>query len=87
MYTQIYNWKMNYTGGCPDKRSVEDFLECENDESVRSFTNELTAVASGNADANNLVMQLGRERLVKHTSWEEWARTMLIWVSNYKNKK
>jgi len=81
MYDKLKYFKDNYgRPGYPDQRAVQDFVECENRESVRSFQNALNAVVSGGFNPESLAVVLGKDRLARHGSWEEWARLMMIWL-------
>lgn len=81
MYEKIKYFKENYMRpGHPDRRAVQDFIECENRESVRSFQNALTSILNGNYSAESLDLLLGKDRVLRHGSYEEWARMMMIWM-------
>jgi hypothetical protein len=81
MYKQLNVWKDNYSLGRSDQLAVQDFVECENDEVVRSLRSEVTAIANGSFNPETLNALLGKGRAVKHGSWDNWAKLMLQWMA------
>ena len=82
MLAKIKYFKDNYARpGCPDQRAAQDFVECENRETVRSFQAALNTIIAGGCNVESLDALVGRDRVARHGSYEEWARLMLIWIS------
>jgi hypothetical protein len=86
MYKQINYWVKNYgSGGTGDQRAVQDFMECETTEAVKSLKNELIGLIQGEPDDDMLDHTIGINRKVKYNSYEEWAKLMLLWIAEYKH--
>jgi len=84
-YKQIGNWVEQYgNSGAPDQRAAEIFMDCETRESITMLQNELRSVAAGRYKESVMDSVLKPARRSKHGSYEEWARLMLLWISNYK---
>ena len=81
----LSSWIRDYSGaGIPDQKAVENFIECESVEAVRSLGNELRAIANGMIDDGDLDRTVGMNRKLYHRSYQEWAKAMLLWIANYK---
>lgn len=70
--------------GTPDTTAVHTFMDCENEDTIRSLRNELSGIAAGNFMEENLQGTLGPQRKAKHGSYAEWAKRMLIWMAEYR---
>lgn len=70
-----------YAQGTDDKRAVENYCVCESDEMVRSFRGVLMGIANGDFNSETLNSLLGRDRVVKYGSYDEWAKLMLRWMA------
>lgn len=83
MFKQIRYWVVNYgSAGLPDQRALSDFLECETNEVIHSFRNELVGLAqSKKSDDAALDALIGQKRKVLYNSYEEWAKVMLLWLA------
>ncbi len=82
MYEKIRYFKDNYLRpGYPDQRAITDFLECENTETVKSFQSILMSISNGSYNPKALESLLGKERVVRFGSYEEWARILLMWIA------
>jgi hypothetical protein len=68
----------------PDKRALEDFLECETDENIRSLRSELQGVSQGNHPPDMLNNLIGKSRENRHGSYEQWAVLMMQWIAGYR---
>lgn len=85
MYAQLKYWAQTYAHpGLEDKRCLHDFLDAESSESIASFKNDLVAVKNGNFDPKILVQIIGYQREIRHKSFQEWAKLMILWASEYK---
>lgn len=71
-------------GGTPDKTAVQNFLDCENEDTIRSLRNELSGISTGNFTEETLKPVLGESRRVTHGSYPEWAKRMLLWMAEYR---
>ena len=84
MHPKLKLWLDDYArGGMEDKRALQDFVECEAMEIVRILRNELIGIANGNFTHETLEAMLGKARPTRHGSYEEWAKMMLVWLSEY----
>lgn len=84
MHKYLKYWKDNYTKpGMPDKRAVEDFIECETSEIIKLFRLELQSVLQGNYTVESLDVLIGPGRVARHGSYEDWAKLMLQWIAAY----
>ncbi len=68
----------------PDHRAIWDYVELETDEMVRTFRSELRAVSKKNYDEEVMHNILGKRRMVKHGSYDEWARQLLLVMASRK---
>ena len=83
--SNLNRWIRDYSApGVPDQRAIENFIECETSEAVRSLSNELRAIAAGKLDNMDLDHSIGMNRKFRHGTYQEWAKTMLLWISGYK---
>lgn len=85
----IYKSLMNFiriygSAGVSDQRAVQDFMECETSETVRSLQSELSAIMSGKFSIEVFDKTVGVKRRLMHNSYQEWARSMLLWIASYK---
>lgn len=86
MYKKLTEWVKEYApSATDDQRAINDFIECENRESLSSIKNELTGIIQGNYDENVLEQLLGQSRKTKYGSYIEWAKYMLLWIASYKS--
>lgn len=84
MLKYVKLWLSDYAKpGVPDKRGLEDFLECETDEIVRLLRGELQGITRGANDEETLKNILGPGRAAKYGTFEEWAKMMLLWIAQY----
>ena len=82
IYQRVTFWVREYGGGdLSDKVGVETFMECETDELVVSLRNELAGIAAGNFKEESLDQIVGAKRRLRHGSYVEWAKLMLLWMS------
>lgn len=78
-YNRVRYWLENYAHPeLPDAMGIEDFVENEPIEHVRSFQNELHNIVNGNYNEEHLTQILKAGRKVKHGSYSNWARLMLL---------
>jgi hypothetical protein len=84
VYKQVVYWAKNYaSGGGPDQRHVQDFVECETTETITTFRAELYGISQGNYEEENLDKLIGQKRRILFGSYQEWAKTMLMWLASY----
>jgi hypothetical protein len=85
MFPKIRELIQLYTmDGTADANAVRTFMDCENEDTIRSLRNELTGIAAGNFMDENLLGTLGIQRKTKHGSYTEWAKRMLVWMAEYR---
>lgn len=83
--SKIRYWVDQYgNAGIPDKQAVELFIDCETREMVSPLQAQLYAVAQGLCDEEQIERVAGKKRKVKHGSYVDWAKFMLLWISGYK---
>ncbi len=84
-YKQVDFWIKNYGGaGMTDQEAVATFMECETKEMVVMLQGELRSISAGKYDQDIFDKVVGVKRRAKHSSYDEWARLMLLWIANYK---
>ncbi|MDC0357673.1 hypothetical protein OAO01_02575 [Oligoflexia bacterium] len=69
--------------GVPDKRAVHDFIECETDQKIRALKQQLHAISQGSYDDAAFDKTVGARRKAKHGSYHQWAKIMLLWITEY----
>ena len=85
MLSNLRNWKMYYAKpGYPDIRSMQDFIECETDETLKGLMAELNGIKNMNFSNESLRALLGQSRIARHKSYSEWAGLMLIAIAEYR---
>ena len=85
LYTRIKLWADIYgNGSVEDKRAVENFVDCETAEEVSALRTELYAMARGGYQDKTLDILLGQNRRMKYGTFSEWAKYMLLWMSERK---
>ena len=85
MFKQIRELTKVYgISGTTDKVAIQNFMECENDDTVRSLRNELTGISAGNFPDDTLKPLLGEARRAKYGAYEDWAKRMIIFMAEYK---
>lgn len=70
--------------GVEDQRAVHTFMDCETTESITMLRNEVRAIASGNFHSQSLDLIVGRGRMTKYGSYDNWAKLMLLWMANHR---
>ncbi len=84
-YKQVQYWLQNYgNAGNPDQRAVETYMDCETTEAVGSLRNELIGISRGNYEDKSMDLTVGVKRRMRHGTYQEWARLMLLWMASYK---
>ena len=84
-YDKIKYWIEHYAPpGVEDRRAVHDFLECETEDVVKLFRSQLHVISQGSYDEEVMNKVVGKKRHIKHGSYQEWARLMLLWIAGFK---
>ena len=68
-----------------DQRAIQDYMECESNESIAALRAEFVGVAQGAHPIEFLDQSLGLARKVKFGSHEQWAKNILLWMAAKKN--
>ena len=85
IFRSVTYWVKTYANpGITDQRAIETFMDCESAEAAAGLRAELQAIRAGNFREESLNLSIGAGRRLKYGAFEEWARMMLIWMSNYK---
>lgn len=85
-YDTVIYWVKHYgSSDSRDKRAVEDFNESETDDKVRVLKQQLYSIAQENYDTEMMDKLVGAKRRARHGSYHEWAKLMLLWLSNAKS--
>ncbi len=85
MYKQIKNLKDNYMlDGMPDKRALENFIECEMSENIRTLENELLGIKNGGGNPQMLDAIIGKSRFLMHNGYDKWAKMAILWLAEVK---
>ena len=78
-------WADQYgKAGSGDQRAAQDFMICEQVDAINSFRSELVAITKGAVPDETLDALVGKPRKMRHESYKEWARMMLVWMANTK---
>lgn len=78
-------WADNYgKAGTGDQRAATDFMICEQVDAVNSLRSELVAIKNGQIPDETLDVLVGKPRKIRHETYQEWARLMLLWMANAK---
>lgn len=86
-YKKVVQWAKEYgSSGLPDQRALQDFIDCETDEAISGLKSELIGISQGNYRDEIFDKVVGVNRRLRHTSYGEWAKLMLMWLASY-NKK
>ncbi len=64
-----------------DKKALRCFREYESKERVRRLQSELLLIKQGKVTEKACTQVVGKKRLAKYGSYEEWAKLMLLWLS------
>ena len=81
----LKDWIDRYApSGVEDKRAIETFMDCETTERHNQIRNELRAISSGNYHVATIERTVGKNRSVKHGTYEAWGKLMLLWMAGYK---
>lgn len=84
--TRISAWIREYAaGGVADIIATKDFVLCENVETVNALRAELIAVANDKVRKEILDKIVGKSRLKKFGSYKTWAKSMLLWLNEFKD--
>lgn len=84
MYPKVVYFVKTYgSAGITDQKAVQDFVDCETNESIVSLRNELVGLSQGNYTDENMLKLLGANRKVLFSSYHEWAKIMLQWIAAY----
>lgn len=79
-------WLDGYAAsGAGDQRAIQDYMICESKEGIDSLRAEFLAISKGNYKLDSLDKLLGKKRLVNFPTYDEWAKRMILWMSEYKN--
>ena len=81
---QFYQRRYAYALANNDQKAARLFKEYESTEMVRRFQSELMWVRNGQVLEQTLDGILGKTRRSKYKGYTEWAKLMLLWVSNAK---
>ncbi len=82
---RVPNWLKEYGNtGNPDQRNVVDFMICESPEAVRALQSELILIKSGKIEDEKLDKIIGPKRKNLYNDYQNWAKMMLMWISEYK---
>lgn len=86
-FDKIRYWIQHYgQGDVEDKRGVENVVICEGDEFLRPFQTQLYAVSRGDFSEEGMDKLVGPKRKIKYTSYENWAKLMLLWLQESRKK-
>ncbi len=69
-----------------DQRAAQDFVEVEPDYIVKAFKAELLGILHGKFTAETIDALVGQHRKVRHGSYEEWAKLMLLWMTEHRKR-
>ena len=83
-FPDVKYWVQNYgMAGVEDKRAVETFVDCETDEKIKTFREQLLSISKGKYEERVLDAFVGKGRAKKHRSYDEWAKLMLLWLHEF----
>ncbi len=81
---QYYNKMYAVSLGGNDQKAVHVFKNYEPQEKLRRLQSELVAVKNGKASEKACDITIGKKRAVKFQSYDNWAKLMLLWLSQSK---
>ena len=64
-----------------EQRAVENFIICESPEVLPALIAQLHRIVKGNCNEEVIDQVAGKRRKVKYGSYENWAKLMLLWIS------
>ena len=70
--------------GTDDQRAVQTYMDCENREMIESLRTEMIGMSHSKFKPDTLDKIVGKSRIVKYGSYEQWAKYMLMWMSAYR---
>lgn len=85
-FDRITFWVQNY--GHPEvdeQRAVENFIICESTEALPALVAQLHRVAKGKFREEIMDLVAGKKRKIKYGSYENWAKLMLLWISQVRS--
>jgi hypothetical protein len=86
-FPRIKEFVSTYANGTgDDKRSAQTYCDCESDEAVEALRRELTAVAHGNFNADAFDLTVGKARVAKYGSYNQWAKLCLQWIAHSRKR-
>lgn len=82
----LHDYQKRYALSCSnnDQKAVRLFKEYESMEKVRRLQAELMWVSSGQVYSPVLDSILGKTRKAKYNGYNNWAKLMLLWISQFK---
>ena len=81
----IAQWIREYGDtGCDEKRAVFTFMEVETSQAAASLRSELYRISQGSLDDEYLDQLVGKKRMARYGSYQNWAGLMLQWMASYK---
>jgi len=84
-YKQLrYFIKQYAPPGVSDQRAAQSFVDVEPDYLLKSLKSELYGVSKGKYDEESMGKIVGIPRKLRHGSYDEWARLILVWMAEYK---
>jgi hypothetical protein len=84
-YKYVRAWVKQYgSSGRIDMNAVHDFMDVEPRYEMRGLQSDLLAITRGNFEEKMLDVVVGKKRKVKHGTYEDWAKIMLLWIASHK---
>lgn len=81
---RISNFLREYGMGTQDVLAVKDFSICENPETINALRAELIAISNNKVSPVTLDRIVGKARLKRFGSYKTWAKTMILWLKEFK---
>lgn len=67
-------------GDWEDKKALENFVICETSEVQRPLQAQLYTISQGQYEEEVLAKVVGKKRLAKYGTYDNWAKLMLMWL-------
>lgn len=82
----IEYFQKTYGGSCEgdDRKAVQLFADYEAQEKLRRLQQQLIMVRDGRVSEKICHRVIGKKRVVRHESYQGWARLMLQWIASRK---
>lgn len=80
-FDKVQFWVTNYGfGDWDDQKAMENFVICETAEVAKPLLAQLYTISQGQYEQETLEKVVGKKRLGKYGTYENWAKLMQMWL-------